>query len=75
MSWNTYIKSYQNYLTIEKSLSPNSVDAYIRDIKKLGHFFTNLNKPKTVSTINYEDFQSFLSYLHDQKIKQDPNQE
>ena len=69
MSWNTYIKSYQNYLTIEKSLSPNSVDAYVRDVKKLGHFFTNLKNPKTVSTIKYEDFQSFLSFLHDQKIK------
>ena len=69
MSWNTYIKSYQNYLTIEKSLSPNSVEAYVRDVKKLGHFFTNLKNPKTVSTIKYEDFQSFLSFLHDEKIK------
>ena len=33
MSWETYIRGYENYLRIEKSLSKNTIDAYLRDIK------------------------------------------
>ena len=41
MSWKSYIKGYENYLKIEKSLSKNTVDAYLRDIRKLNAFFNN----------------------------------
>lgn len=38
MFWQSYIKGYNSYLRLEKSLSENSVDGYIRDIKKLAGF-------------------------------------
>jgi len=67
MSWNIYIKSYQNYLLIERALSNNTVDAYVRDINKMSLHFINmgLSNPKL---INYEHFQSYLAQLHDEKI-------
>ncbi|MBL7899355.1 MAG: site-specific integrase, partial [Crocinitomicaceae bacterium] len=37
-SWIKYRKDYESYLKIEKSLSPNSVEAYMRDYDKLVQF-------------------------------------
>ena len=35
MTWEDAIESYKTYLILEKSLSSNSVEAYLNDIKKL----------------------------------------
>lgn len=68
MSWNVYIRGYQNYLQIEKSLSKNTVDGYCRDIKKLNNFFNGNDNKKKIEEVNYQDFQNYLSYLNDLKI-------
>ena len=68
MSWEIWINSYRQYLSIEKSLSTNSVDAYTRDIKKLGLYFSDENHKKSPKDIQHEDFMGFLSDLHLQKI-------
>ncbi|GEO03044.1 tyrosine recombinase XerC [Adhaeribacter aerolatus] len=38
MNWSTLIKQFEAYLQLEKSLSGNSVEAYMRDIRKLTQF-------------------------------------
>ena len=68
MSWNVYIRGYKNYLQIEKSLSNNTVDAYCRDIIKLNEFFNNELTSKKINELSYQDFQSYLSHLNNQKI-------
>ena len=68
MSWNVYIRGYKNYLQIEKSLSNNTVDAYCRDIIKLNEFFNNELTNKKINELSYQDFQSYLSHLNNQKI-------
>ena len=68
MSWETYIRGYENYLRIEKSLSKNTIDAYLRDIKKLNGFFNNEESNKKISHIKYEDFQIYLSFLNKNNI-------
>ena len=37
-SWDIYQKSFINYLKLEKSLSQNSIDAYVNDVTKLSQF-------------------------------------
>ena len=37
-NWNISIKQFEGYLQLEKSLSPNSVEAYSRDIGKLRQY-------------------------------------
>jgi integrase/recombinase XerD len=37
-SWKAAIKDFSNYLRLEKSLSTNSVEAYMRDVEKLSLF-------------------------------------
>ena len=38
MTWPVVINQFQGYLRLEKSLSPNSVEAYVRDVTKLQQF-------------------------------------
>ena len=38
MSWEKSIKEFKNYLKIERSLSGNTIDSYLRDVKKLARF-------------------------------------
>lgn len=38
MTWEDAIESYKTYLILEKSLSSNSVEAYLNDIKKLAKY-------------------------------------
>tara|TARA_Y100000589_G_scaffold206486_1_gene194692 strand:+ start:832 stop:1737 length:906 start_codon:yes stop_codon:yes gene_type:complete len=69
VSWDVYIKGFYNYLLIEKSLSKNTVDAYVRDINKMAKYFLNLEKSKNIKSVSYEDFQNYLAHLNDEKIK------
>ncbi|MBM78742.1 MAG: tyrosine recombinase XerD [Crocinitomicaceae bacterium] len=68
MSWKTAISGYKNYLLLERSLSKNTVDGYIRDVKKFCDFFSNKIPQKMYNSIDSDDFQGFLSFLHDEKI-------
>lgn len=57
------IKRYNSYLRLEKSLSPNSVDAYMTDLDKLLRFAND--EGKRVEDITYDDLQQFVAQLHD----------
>ncbi|KRO55072.1 MAG: integrase [Cryomorphaceae bacterium BACL11 MAG-121001-bin54] len=66
MSWETSIKGFKSYLQIERSLSDNSVQAYIRDIKKFASYAIplNLNELK----ITRENISDFLAELKGNNI-------
>ena len=57
MSLKTSIKGFKSYLQIERSLSDNSVQAYIRDIKKFASYAIplELNELK-ITRENISDF-------------------
>ncbi|MBC8265513.1 MAG: site-specific tyrosine recombinase XerD [Flavobacteriales bacterium] len=61
MSWESSILGFKNYLTIERSLSANSVDAYIRDVKKLANF--TKEKKKSELQINKSDLSDFVIFI------------
>jgi len=66
MSWDFQIKQFQNYLKLERALSENSVDAYIRDAVKLKQFVENYNvpvNPTSVTLIHLTDFIEMLVEL------------
>ena len=66
MSWETSIKGFKSYLQIERSLSDNSVQAYIRDVNK----FANYAIPSKLSElkITREDISNFLVKLNKEDI-------
>ena len=44
--WQTYLKGFKAYLQLEKSLSDNSVQAYIRDVEKLSYYLEDTGLKK-----------------------------
>jgi len=57
------IKRFLNYLTVEKGLSTNTIEAYKNDIKKFQKYLAELGKDITGFTKN--DFISYLNYIRD----------
>ena len=68
MSWEKSIKGFKSYLQIERSLSDNSVQAYIRDVKKFANYailielselnVTRIDISNFLAQINQEDISS-----------------
>jgi len=57
------VRNYQRFLKLERNYSPNTLDAYIRDIDKL---FTYLKEEeKSIFDVKLEDLQTFVASLHD----------
>lgn len=63
------ITKYRQYLRLEKSLSPNTVEAYLQDLDKLLFFIREEkkeNRPElTIKSITYADLQQFVAQLRD----------
>jgi integrase/recombinase XerD len=57
------VRKYHIYLRLEKSLSPNSVEAYMADLDKLRGFMES--EGLSYRDINYGNFQQFVAQLHD----------
>ena len=66
MSWESTIIGFKNYLTIERSLSANSVEAYIRDVKKLADFAKE--KKKTELQIERADLSEFITKISKSEV-------
>ncbi len=61
--WDTYKKGFKSYLQLEKSLSDNSVDAYIRDITKLTDFLQTTDNAKKPQDVVLKDLQHFVKWI------------
>ncbi len=61
--WESYKRGYKAYLQLEKSLSDNSVEAYLRDIEKLTQFLLESNSMKTPAEIELKDLQQFIKWV------------
>ncbi len=62
--WDIQKKGFKGFLAIEKSLSDNSIEAYLRDIEKLTQYLELENKTHlTPIQVTLEDLQHFLSTL------------
>jgi len=61
--WDAYKKGYKAWLQLEKSLSENSVEAYLRDIDKLTDFLQATGSMKTPDAVELKDLQTFLQWI------------
>ncbi len=60
MNWNTYIKSYQSYLRIERGLSKNTIENYSFDIERLCLFLEKNRIAISPINIDEETIQQFI---------------
>ena len=61
--WEAYKKGFKSYLQLEKSLSDNSVDAYLNDIEKLTAYIQASGDLKNPSQIKLSDLQKFAEWV------------
>jgi integrase/recombinase XerD len=61
--WEPYKKGFKAYLQLEKSLSDNSTDAYLRDIEKLTQYLQEKRSLKTPSELKLKDLQQFIKWV------------
>jgi len=61
--WEPYKKGYKGWLRLEKSLSDNSVEAYLRDIDKLTQFLQATGSLKNPEAVELKDLQRFLQWI------------
>ncbi len=60
IGWKSYIKSFQDYLRIERGLSANTIANYGLDIEKLAHFLEEKNIQTNPVNIGEEEVQQFI---------------
>ena len=65
MSWDILIKQYKNYLQLERSLSGNSVEAYVHDVVKLKQFLEICNLKALPQQLGRKELEDFLRYLNE----------
>ncbi|WP_145854281.1 site-specific tyrosine recombinase XerD [Pedobacter suwonensis] len=65
MLWSSYIKGFKSYLKLERSLSGNSIDAYLNDLNKLIQYFQSLNAEPKLNEITITHLKSFISWLNE----------
>jgi integrase/recombinase XerD len=68
MDWDSTITGFISFLTLEKGLSGNSIEAYERDVRRMAIYLgreLKVTSPKKAETVHLE---KFLHLLHDLEI-------
>jgi len=63
-NWESHIKQFSTYLKLERSLSGNSIDAYVRDVEKLAQFIS-IKSQLSPLAITGKHLQAFLEYINE----------
>ena len=61
--WDSYKKGFKAWLQLEKSLSDNSTEAYLRDIDKLTEYLQQSKSLKKPSELKLKDLQQFIKWV------------
>lgn len=64
MTWDAAISQFKSYLKLERSLSENSVEAYVRDVVKLRQFTEMSNKSKGPKDVILPDLHTAIEEIN-----------
>ena len=62
--WDSYKKGYKAWLRLEKSLSENSVEAYLRDVQHLTEYLQTEKNLKNPNDIVLKDLENFTKWIN-----------
>ncbi|MCW3126159.1 MAG: integrase [Bacteroidetes bacterium] len=65
MSWVSYIKGFKSYLQLEKSLSGNSVEAYLRDVEKFVRYMDMRELKLNVDEVTLAHLEDFIKWINE----------
>ncbi len=61
--WETYIRQFKNYLKLERSLSENTIEAYLHDIRMLSDFLKIREIDRSPTKIEGTDLHDFIEHI------------
>ena len=63
--WSINSKGFKAYLRLEKSLSANSIDAYMRDVDKLAHYCTDIRNVTSPTRVDLDLLKDFITWVNE----------
>ncbi len=63
-SWTEAINEFESFLRIERSLSVNTIEAYLGDISKLAEFIKENYDNRKPADVTFKDLEQFLKWLN-----------
>lgn len=61
--WDAYKKGFKGYLQLERSLSDNSVEAYLHDVEKLTGYLQSTNNMLAPGEVELKHLQQFVQWI------------
>jgi integrase/recombinase XerD len=61
--WHSYLTGFKSWLLLERSMSGNTIEAYLRDVKKLTQYLEIQQLTVLPGELNLENFQEMLAWL------------
>lgn len=68
MKLNNYRKGFQTFLKLERSLSSQTIEAYVRDLDKLIQFLELMGKDISPAELDQKEIDLFMGWLYDMGI-------
>lgn len=65
MNWKIYLKGFKSFLALEKSLSKNSIEAYVHDVDKVMQFLDYKKYNLGPADIELKHLQEFLKWINE----------
>jgi len=68
LTWKQSFRNFETYLRLEKSLSDNSVEAYLNDVSKLEKYFEQAGNDISPAKVQYSDLKTFITWYGENNI-------
>jgi len=65
LDWQSALRSFKSYLKLERSLSANTIEAYLHDVEKLYQYFQTKSVQNTPAEVSSEDLKLFLVWVNE----------
>lgn len=65
MNIQSYLKGFSAYLKLERSLSENSINAYLSDVSKLFEYLQLVKQDATLQNISLKELRDFIIWLNE----------
>lgn len=66
--WEAYLKGFKAYLQLERSMSDNTVEAYMHDAAMLGDFMRSSNVGTGPEDVSLTHLQAFLAHINEMEL-------